>query len=97
MFQEAWGEHREGPPPATASPTSRPQVQSRSTVTGGRRNTVRMGLVLYLGGMGSRKTIFYVGLAHRFGREIADDVQAKFQAGDGEGAFKALPDDGQLR
>src|SRR5690606_21781837 len=55
---------------------------------------VRMGLVLYFGGMGSRKTNFYVDLAHRFGfGDVADEVQRLFQAGDKEGAFKALPDE----
>jgi alkanesulfonate monooxygenase SsuD/methylene tetrahydromethanopterin reductase-like flavin-dependent oxidoreductase (luciferase family) len=53
-----------------------------------------MGLVLYLGGMGSKKTNFYVNLAHRFGfGDVADEVQELFQAGDKEGAFKALPDE----
>jgi F420-dependent oxidoreductase-like protein len=56
--------------------------------------TVKQGLVLYLGGMGSRKTNFYVDLAHRFGfGDVADEVQRRFQAGDREGAFAALPDE----
>jgi alkanesulfonate monooxygenase SsuD/methylene tetrahydromethanopterin reductase-like flavin-dependent oxidoreductase (luciferase family) len=55
---------------------------------------VRMGLVLYFGGMGSRKTNFYVDLAHRFGYgDIADEVQTKFQSGDKEGAFQACSDE----
>ncbi|MFM9046009.1 MAG: LLM class flavin-dependent oxidoreductase [Solirubrobacterales bacterium] len=58
------------------------------------RNMVRMGLVLYFGGMGSRKTNFYVDLAHRFGfGEVADEVQELFQAGDKEKAFQAVPDE----
>jgi F420-dependent oxidoreductase-like protein len=55
---------------------------------------VKGGLVLYLGGMGSRKTNFYVDLAHRFGfGDVADEVQRRFGAGDRAGAFAAIPDD----
>jgi alkanesulfonate monooxygenase SsuD/methylene tetrahydromethanopterin reductase-like flavin-dependent oxidoreductase (luciferase family) len=58
------------------------------------KNIVKTGLVLYVGGMGSRKTNFYVDLAHRFGfGEVADEVQKRFQAGDRGGAFEALPDE----
>lgn len=58
------------------------------------RNMVRAALVLYLGGMGSRKTNFYVDLAHRYGfGEVADEVQRRFQSGDRAGAFAALPDE----
>src|SRR5436853_235138 len=46
------------------------------------------------GGMGSRKTNFYVDLAHRFGfGEVADEVQQRFQDGDRAGAFEAMPDE----
>jgi F420-dependent oxidoreductase-like protein len=55
---------------------------------------VKGGLVLYLGGMGSRKTNFYVDLAHRFGfGDVADEVQRRFGAGDRAGAFEAIPDE----
>jgi F420-dependent oxidoreductase-like protein len=58
------------------------------------RSVVKSGLVLYFGGMGSRKTNFYVDLAHRFGfGEVADDVQRRFQDGDRAGAFEAMPDE----
>ncbi|MFN8216397.1 MAG: LLM class F420-dependent oxidoreductase [Solirubrobacterales bacterium] len=58
------------------------------------RNVVKAGLVLYLGGMGSRKTNFYVDLAHRYGfGAVADEVQRRFQSGDRGGAFEALPDE----
>jgi alkanesulfonate monooxygenase SsuD/methylene tetrahydromethanopterin reductase-like flavin-dependent oxidoreductase (luciferase family) len=58
------------------------------------RNVVKAGLVLYFGGMGSRKTNFYVDLAHRFGfGEVADEVQRRFQEGDRGGAFEAMPDE----
>jgi F420-dependent oxidoreductase-like protein len=58
------------------------------------KNMVKASLMLYLGGMGSRKTNFYVDLAHRFGfGEVADEVQRRFQSGDRGGAFEALPDE----
>ncbi|MBS1881000.1 MAG: LLM class F420-dependent oxidoreductase [Actinobacteria bacterium] len=58
------------------------------------RSMVKAGLVLYFGGMGSRKTNFYVDLAHRFGfGEVADEVQRRFQDGDRAGAFEAMPDE----
>ncbi len=54
---------------------------------------VKAGLVLYFGGMGSKKTNFYVDLAHRFGfGDVADEVQRRFQDGDRAGAFEAVPD-----
>ena len=44
--------------------------------------------------MGSRKTNFYVDLAHRFGfGDVADEVQRRFQDGDRDGAFEAMPDE----
>jgi len=58
------------------------------------RAVVKAGLLLYLGGMGSRKTNFYVDLTHRFGfGEVADEVQRRFQDGDRAGAFAAMPDE----
>ena len=58
------------------------------------KNVVKAGLVLYFGGMGSRKTNFYVDLAHRFGfGDVADEVQRRFQDGDRDGAFEAMPDE----
>src|SRR5207344_2454608 len=58
------------------------------------KSVVKAGLVLYFGGMGSRKTNFYVDLAHRFGfGDVADDVQKRFQDGDRGGAFEAMPDE----
>jgi alkanesulfonate monooxygenase SsuD/methylene tetrahydromethanopterin reductase-like flavin-dependent oxidoreductase (luciferase family) len=53
-----------------------------------------MGLLLYLGGMGSRKTNFYVDLTHRFGfGEVADEVQSLYLDGKREEAFAAIPDE----
>lgn len=98
-FEEAWGEHIEKGLAAGGrtredfeiSPSVQVAIDGDLETA---RNAVRMGLVLYLGGMGSKKTNFYVNLAHRFGfGDVADEVQALFQAGDKEGAFKALPDE----
>ena len=58
------------------------------------RNVVKMGLLLYLGGMGSRKTNFYVDLTHRFGfGEAADEVQSLYLDGKRDEAFAAIPDE----
>jgi len=58
------------------------------------RAVVKMGLLLYLGGMGSRKTNFYVDLTHRFGfGEVADEVQSLYLDGKREDAFAAIPDE----
>ena len=55
---------------------------------------VKAGLLLYLGGMGSRDTNFYVDLAHRFGfGEVADEVQSLYLDGKREEAFEAIPDE----
>ena len=44
--------------------------------------------------MGSRKTNFYVDLAHRFGfGDAADEVQSLYQDGKREEAFNAIPDE----
>jgi F420-dependent oxidoreductase-like protein len=98
-FEEAWGEHIEKGLAAGGrtrddfeiSPSVQVAIDGDLEAA---RNMVRMALVLYLGGMGSKKTNFYVDLSHRFGfGEVADEVQELFQAGDKEGAFKALPDE----
>jgi alkanesulfonate monooxygenase SsuD/methylene tetrahydromethanopterin reductase-like flavin-dependent oxidoreductase (luciferase family) len=50
--------------------------------------------MLYLGGMGSRETNFYVDLAHRFGfGDVADRVQSLYLDGDREEAFNAVGDE----
>ncbi|MCB0863555.1 MAG: LLM class F420-dependent oxidoreductase [Solirubrobacterales bacterium] len=98
-FEEAWGEHIEKGLAAGGrtredfeiSPSVQVAIDGDLEAA---RNMVRMALVLYLGGMGSKKTNFYVDLSHRFGfGEEADKVQELFQSGDKEGAFKALPDE----
>jgi F420-dependent oxidoreductase-like protein len=98
-FEEAWGEHIEiglekgnrNREDFEVSPSVQVAIDGDLEAA---RNVVRMGLVLYFGGMGSRKTNFYVDLAHRFGfGEVADEVQELFQAGDKEKAFQAVPDE----
>jgi F420-dependent oxidoreductase-like protein len=98
-FEETWGEHLEagfaksGRTRADLEVSPSLQVAIDGDLEAA-RNMVKAGLLLYLGGMGSRKTNFYVDLAHRFGfGDVADDVQTRFQAGDRGGAFEALPDE----
>ena len=58
------------------------------------RSLVKASLLLYLGGMGSRKTNFYVDLTERFGfGEVADEVQRLFLDGKREEAYAAIPDE----
>ncbi len=98
-FEETWGEHLEAGfakggrqrSDFEVSPTLQVAIDGDLEAA---RNVVKGGLVLYLGGMGSRRTNFYVDLAHRFGfGEVADEVQRRFQDGDRAGAFAALPDE----
>jgi len=98
-FESIWGEHLEegfakgGRTRADleVSPSLQVAIDGDLEMA---RNVVKAGLVLYLGGMGSRKTNFYVDLAHRYGfGEVADEVQRRFQSGDKAGAFEALPDE----
>ncbi|MBS1886334.1 MAG: LLM class F420-dependent oxidoreductase [Actinobacteria bacterium] len=98
-FQATWGEYLEagfakgGRTRADLEVSPSLQVAIDGDVEAA-KNVVKAGLVLYLGGMGSRKTNFYVDLAHRFGfGEAADEVQRRFQAGDRAGAFEAMPDE----
>src|SRR6478735_7557599 len=98
-FEETWGEHLEAGLTKGGRQRSDLEVSpSLSVAIDGdleaARNIVKTGLVLYFGGMGSRKTNFYVDLAHRFGfGEVADEVQKRFQDGDRAGAFEAVPDE----
>ncbi|MFN8163636.1 MAG: LLM class F420-dependent oxidoreductase [Solirubrobacterales bacterium] len=98
-FEEIWGEHLEagfakaGRQRADLEISPSLQVAIDGDLEAA-KNIVKAGLVLYLGGMGSRKTNFYVDLAHRFGfGEVADEVQRRFQDGDRAGAFAAMPDE----
>ena len=56
------------------------------------RDVVKTGLLLYLGGMGSRETNFYVDLTHRFGfGEVADEVQSLYLDGKRERGLRGDP------
>jgi F420-dependent oxidoreductase-like protein len=98
-LQETWGEHLEAGFAATGRTRADLEISPSVQVAidgdlEAAKNMVKAGLMLYLGGMGSRKTNFYVDLAHRFGfGDVADEVQKRFGAGDRGGAFEALPDE----
>jgi F420-dependent oxidoreductase-like protein len=98
-FEATWGEHLEagfakggrGRSDLEVSPSLQVAIDGDLEAA---KSIVKAGLVLYFGGMGSRKTNFYVDLAHRFGfGDVADEVQNRFQDGDRGGAFEALPDE----
>jgi F420-dependent oxidoreductase-like protein len=98
-FEQTWGEHLEagfakgGRQRADLEVSPSLQVAIDGDLEAA-KSVVKAGLVLYFGGMGSRKTNFYVDLAHRFGfGEVADEVQRRFQEGDRAGAFEAVPDE----
>jgi F420-dependent oxidoreductase-like protein len=98
-WQEAWNEHIEAG--LAKGDRSREDFAVSPSVqvaidgdVDSARNVVKMGLLLYLGGMGSRKTNFYVDLTHRFGfGEVADEVQSLYLDGKREEAFAAIPDE----
>ncbi len=98
-FEQTWGEHLEQGFAKGGRQRSDLEVSPSLQVAidgdlDAARSVVKAGLVLYFGGMGSRKTNFYVDLAHRFGfGEVADEVQRRFQDGDRGGAFEAMPDE----
>jgi F420-dependent oxidoreductase-like protein len=98
-FEQTWGEHLEAGFAKGGRRRSDLEVSpSLSVAIDGdleaAKAVVKAGLVLYFGGMGSRKTNFYVDLAHRFGfGDVADDVQKRFQEGDRAGAYEAVPDE----
>lgn len=98
-FEQTWGEHLEAGFAKGGRQRSDLEVSPSLQVAidgdlEAAKNVVKAGLVLYFGGMGSRKTNFYVDLAHRFGfGDVADEVQRRFQDGDRGGAFEAMPDE----
>jgi F420-dependent oxidoreductase-like protein len=98
-FERTWGEHLEAGFAKGGRQRSDLEVSPSLQVAidgdlEAARSVVKAGLVLYFGGMGSRKTNFYVDLAHRFGfGEVADEVQRRFGEGDRGGAFEAVPDE----
>jgi F420-dependent oxidoreductase-like protein len=98
-FEATWGEHLEAGfakggrqrSDLEVSPSLQVAIDGDLETA---KSVVKAGLVLYFGGMGSRKTNFYVDLAHRFGfGDVADEVQRRFQDGDRDGAFQAMPDE----
>ena len=97
-FARTWGEHLEAGFAKGGRQRSDLEVSPSLQVAidgdlNAAKSVVKAGLVLYFGGMGSRKTNFYVDLAHRFGfGDVADEVQRRFQDGDRGGAFEAVPD-----
>lgn len=98
-WETAWGEHLEAG--FAKSGRKREDLSISPSIqvaidgdTEGARAMVKMGLVLYLGGMGSKEKNFYVDLATRFGfGEAAEEVRDLFLDGKKEDAFKALPDE----
>src|SRR3954470_20315750 len=98
-FEETWGEHLEAGfakggrsrEDLEISPTLQVAIDGDLDAA---RAVVKVGLLLYLGGMGSRKTNFYVDLTHRFGfGEVADEVQSLYLDGKRESAYNAIPDE----
>jgi F420-dependent oxidoreductase-like protein len=98
-FARTWGEHLEAGfskggrqrSDLEVSPSLQVAIDGDQEAA---KAVVKAGLVLYFGGMGSKKTNFYVDLAHRFGfGDVADEVQRRFQDGDRAGAFEAVPDE----
>jgi F420-dependent oxidoreductase-like protein len=98
-WESAWGEHIEAG--LAKGGRSRDQLEVSPSVQVAidgdletARNVVKAGLLLYLGGMGSRKTNFYVDLTRRFGfGEAADEVQSLYLDGKRDEAYQAIPDE----
>jgi F420-dependent oxidoreductase-like protein len=98
-WESAWGEHIEtglkkggrSRDEFSVSPSVQVAIDGDLDAA---RAVVKMGLLLYLGGMGSRETNFYVDLTHRFGfGEAADEVQSLYLDGKREDAYAAIPDE----
>src|SRR3954463_14579773 len=98
-FEATWGEHLEAG--FAKGGRSRSDLEISPTLSvaidgdlEAARGLVKMSLLLYLGGMGSRKTNFYVDLTPRFGfGEVADEVQRLYLDGNREDAYAAIPDE----
>jgi F420-dependent oxidoreductase-like protein len=98
-WEEAWGEHIEAG--LEKGGRSREDFQVSPSVQvaidgdlDAARGMVKAGLLLYLGGMGSKKTNFYADLTRRFGfAEVADEVQSLYLDGKREEAYNAIPDE----
>ncbi|HEY6771291.1 MAG TPA: LLM class F420-dependent oxidoreductase [Solirubrobacterales bacterium] len=98
-WQDAWGEHIEAGLAKTGrsrddlavSPSVQVAIDGDLDAA---RAMVKAGLLLYLGGMGSKKTNFYADLTRRFGfAEVADEVQTLYLDGKREEAYAAIPDE----
>jgi F420-dependent oxidoreductase-like protein len=98
-FESTWGEHLEAGfakggrtrEDLEVSPAIQVAIDGDLDAA---RGVVKAGLLLYLGGMGSRKTNFYVDLTHRFGfGDVADEVQSLYLDGKREEAYGAIPDE----
>ena len=98
-FEATWGEHLEAGLAKGGRSRSDLEVSPTLSVAidgdlDAARGLVKMSLLLYLGGMGSRKTNFYVDLTHRFGfGDVADEVQRLYLDGKREEAYAAIPDE----
>ena len=98
-FDATWGEHLEAGfakggrsrDDLEVSPTLQVAIDGNLDAA---RSVVKAGLLLYLGGMGSRETNFYVDLTHRFGYgDVADEVQSLYLDGKRDQAYEAIPDE----
>jgi F420-dependent oxidoreductase-like protein len=98
-FEETWGEHLEAGFAKGGRTREDLEISPSLSVAidgdlDAARGVVKAGLLLYLGGMGSRETNFYVDLTHRFGfGEVADEVQKLYLDGKREEAYNAIPDE----
>ncbi len=98
-WKSAWGEHLEAG--FAKGGRSREDLEISPSVQvaidgnlDGARAMAKASLLLYLGGMGSRKTNFYVDLACRFGFESeAKQIQSLYLDGDREKAYEAIPEE----
>jgi F420-dependent oxidoreductase-like protein len=98
-FEATWGEHLEAG--LARSGRTREDLEISPTLSvaidgdlDAARGLVKASLLLYLGGMGSRKTNFYVDLTRRFGfGEVADEVQRLYLDGKREEAYAVIPDE----
>jgi F420-dependent oxidoreductase-like protein len=98
-WQEAWGEHVEAG--LAKGGRSRDQFSVSPSIQmaidgdlDAARGMVKAGLLLYIGGMGSKETNFYADLTRRFGyAEVADAVQSLYLEGKREEAYAAIPDE----
>lgn len=98
-FEETWGEHLakgfekggRSRSDLEVSPSIQVAIDGDTETA---RNVVKAGLLLYLGGMGSRETNFYVDLPCRFGfEEDALNVQSLFLDGKRDEAYQAIPEE----